>query len=131
MNINASILIAPLVDIITGKIIEAGTSMVPAKLVARAQELIAVNTALTEINSGSVAGLPALQAAFNTTALSPGEALALQSLFASLSTQLSLLTTIAGSTLLGQSSTIILDAILTTATATARAYVTKYSGPAT
>jgi hypothetical protein len=130
MSLNASILIAPLIDIITGKIIEAGTGGVAAKIVARAQELIAVNTALNEINSGSTAGLPALQAAFNTTALSPGEALALQSLFASLSTQISLLTTIAGSTLLGQANTVILDSVLATATTTAQAYVTKYGTPA-
>lgn len=130
MSINASILIVPLVDIITGKIIEAGTSMVPAKLIARAEELIAINTALTEINSGSVTGLPALQAAFNTVALSPGEALALQSLFASLSSQISLLSVISGSTLIGQASTVVLDSILATATATAQAYITKYGSAA-
>lgn len=129
MSLNASLLITPLIDFVTGKIIEAGTSMAPAKLVSRAQELILVNTALTEINAGNVAGLPALQAAFNTTALSPGEALALQSLFAALSNQVSLLTNIAGSTLLGQAASDVMNSILTTATTTAQAYVTKYNVP--
>lgn len=130
MSLNASLLIAPLIDIITGKIIESGTSGDATKIVARATELIAVNTALAEINSGNTAGLPALQAAFTTTALSPGEALALQSLLASLSSQVSLLTNIAGSTLLGQAATEIFDSVLATATATAQAYVKKYSTPA-
>lgn len=130
MSLNASLLITPLIDFVTGKIIEAGTGMDHAKLVSRAEELILVNTALTEINSGNVAGLPALQAAFNTTALSPGEALALQSLFAALSNQVALLTNIAGSTLLGQASSEVMTSILATATTTAQAYVTKYGTPA-
>ena len=95
MSLNASLLIAPLIDILTGKIIEAGTGGDHTKILARANELIAVNNALVEINAGNTAGLPALQAAFTTTALSPGEALALQSLLASLSTQISVLTNIA------------------------------------
>jgi hypothetical protein len=127
MTLNASLLIAPLIDILTGKIIEAGTGGDHAKMVARADELIAINNALVEINAGDAAGLPALQAAFVTTALSPGEALALQSLLASLSTQISILTNIAGSTLLGQASTVIFDSVLATATATAQAYAKKYA----
>lgn len=129
MSLNASLLITPLIQFVTGKIIEAGTSMDPGKLVARANELIAVNTALLEINSGNAAGLPALQAAFTTTALAPGEALALQSLFASLGNQIAVLTQVAGSTLLGQASSVVITAILNTASATAQAYVTQY-GPA-
>lgn len=131
MSLNASILITPLIDIITGKIIEAGTSMVPTKLVARANELIAINTALTAINAGSTTGLPALQAAFNTQSLTPGEALALQSLFAALSKQISILTEVAGSTLIGQGATVIMDSILAAASSVAQAYVTKYSAAAT
>lgn len=131
IQLNPSMLIAPLIDILTGKVIEAGTAMDPAKLVARANELIAVNTSLTEINAGNTAGLPALQAALNVgTALSPGESLALQSLFAGLANQISLLTSIAGSTLLGQANTMIFDSILQTATTAAQAYVTKYGTPA-
>jgi hypothetical protein len=126
-QLNASLLIAPLIDILTGKIIEAGTAMDPTKLVARAQELIAVNSAIAQINAGSTAGLPALQQALSAgVALSPGESLALQSLFASLSTQIALLTNIAGSTLLGLTNTVIFDSVLSTATTAAQAYVTKY-----
>ena len=127
MSLNASLLITPLIDFVTGKIIEAGTKMVPAALVSRAQELIAVNTALTEINQGNPAGLPALQAAFSTTALAPGEALALQSLFASLSNQVALLTNVSGSTLLGQGISDVMTSVLATATTTAQAYVAKYT----
>lgn len=131
MSLNASLLITPLIDFLTGKIIESGTSMAPAKLVARATELIAVNAALADIDAGNPAGLPALQAAFTTTALAPGEALALQSLFAALSNQVSLLTSVVGSTLLGQGVTQVMNSVLTTATATAQAYVAKYGTPAT
>jgi hypothetical protein len=130
MSLNASLLITPLIDFVTGKIIEAGTGMDHTKLVARATELVAVNTALVEINAGNVAGLPALQAAFNTTALSPGEALALQSLFAALSNQISLLTSVAGSTLLGQAAGDVMSSILSTANTVAQAYITKYSAAA-
>jgi|ERR1700685_1017257 len=131
MSLNASLLIAPLIDIITGKVIEAGTAMVPAKLVARATELVAINTAILAINSGSAGGLASLQAALETTALDPSEALALQSLLGAVSQQLSLLSNIAGSTLLGQANTAILDSILATGTTAAQAYITKYSAPAT
>lgn len=130
MNLNASILIAPLVDILTGKIIEGGTGMVPAKIVARADELIAINTAMLAINSGNPTGLASLQAALSTTALDPGEALAVQSLLAAVSNQLALLSNVAGSTLLGQANTAILDSILATATTAAQAYVTKYGAAA-
>jgi hypothetical protein len=127
MSLNASLLITPLIDFVTGKIVEAGTKMDPAKLVARAQELIAVNTALIAINAGDVNGLPELQAAFTTTALAPGEALALQSLFAALSNQISLLTSVSKSTLLGQGVSDVMNSVLATATSTAQAYVVKYS----
>lgn len=130
MNLNVSLLIAPLIDIVTGKVIEAGTNGVPAKIAARAAELIAINEALLAINSGNPTGLALLQTALNTTALDPGEALALQSLLASVSNQLSLLSNIAGSTLLGQANTVILDSILATATNVAHAYLVKYGTPA-
>jgi hypothetical protein len=131
MSLNASLLIAPLISILTGKIIEAGTNGDGSKMLARANELIAINTALTQINTGNAAGLPALQAAFNTTSLTPGESLALQSLFGGLANQIALLTSVAGSTLVGQANTVIFDSILQTATTTAQAYVTKYGTPAT
>lgn len=130
MKLNASILIAPLVDIIVGKIIEAGSNKDPVKMVARAEELIAINGAFLKINSGDGTGLADLQAALDTKALSPGEALALQSLLASVSNQLALLSSIAGSMLVGQANTAILDSILATGTTAAEAYMAKYSAAA-
>lgn len=126
MSINPSIFVAPFVSILTGKIITAGTADSPAKIVGRAEELIAINTAFVEINSGNTAGVAALQSALATTNLDPGVALALQSLFAGIANQLSLLGAVAGSTILGQTATTILDSILMTATTAANAYVTKY-----
>jgi hypothetical protein len=130
MSLNASLLVGPLVDFITGKIIEAGTGGDATKIVARAKELIAINTAFLKVNAGDVTGLPELQQAFGTTALSPGESLALQSFFASLGSQVALLTNVAGSTLIGQSATVVLDSILNSATVVAQAYVTKDGAPA-
>ena len=131
MTLNASLLITPFIDFVVGKIIEAGTGMDPAKITARATELIAINTALTEINTGNVAGLPALQQALTqNTALGVGEGLALQSLSAAIANQIALVTNIAGSTLLGQANTQVMDSILATGTATAQAYVAKYGTPA-
>lgn len=134
MSLNTTLLIVPLVDFITGKIIEAGAKGDAAKLTARAEELIAINTALSQLNSGdSVAGLAALQSALNTTAMTPGEGLALQSLFASIGNQVALINTVAGGTLLGtavgSAATAIASVILSTATSCAKAYVTKYSAP--
>lgn len=126
MKLNASILIAPLVDILTGKVIEAGTHGDSAKILARAQELVAINAALIQINSGDATGIAALQAAITPTALSPGEALALNSLFAAVANQLALLSNIEGSTLIGQAATAILDSIIQTANGVAQAYVKKY-----
>lgn len=131
MALNASSLLTPFIQFITGKIIEAGTSMNPAKLVARATELLAINTALTQINGGNTAGLPALQAAITSnTSLDLGEGLALQSLFTALAQQVSLLTNVAGSTLIGQAATEIMNSILTTASSVAQSYITKYTAPA-
>ena len=120
-------LLTPLIDFITGKIIESGANGVAATLVARAQELIAINTALLQINAGNSAGITALQSALNTSALSPGEGLALSSLFATLGNQLAAIQSVAGATLLGTAGTAIADAILNAATAAAQAYVTKYT----
>lgn len=130
MSLKASFLIAPLVDIITGKVIEAGTSGDAAKINARAQELVAINGAILAINSGDATGLAKLQAALNTVALSPGEALALQSLLAAVSNQLALLSTIAGSTLVGEAATEVLDVVLTAANTVAQAYIAKYPAAA-
>ena len=130
MSLNASILVAPLVDFVTGKIIEANANNVPATLVSRAQEIIALNAAVTAINNGDPNGLAALQSALVTTALSPGESLALASLTASLGKQVALIGSIEGGTILGSVVTAQVTAILATGTAVAQAYVAKYSTPA-
>jgi hypothetical protein len=127
MSFNAAILIAPLIDFITGKIIEANAGGDPAKIVGRATELIAINTALSDLNQGNTNGIAGLQAALISTSLSPGEGLALQSLFATIGNQVALLSSVSGGTLLGQAATAIADNILATATTCAQAYVTKYS----
>ena len=126
MNVAANLLIAPLIDFITGKIIESGTAGDGAKMVSRAKELIAVNEALLEINQGNTAGIGALQAALNTTALTPGEALAIQALFATIGNQVALVNSVAGSTIIGAAATSIATEILNAGTTCAQAYVTKY-----
>lgn len=131
MNLNPSLLVKPLIQIIVGKLIEAGNTNDKPKMVARAQEIIAINAAFTGLNTGNPAGLPALQEALtSTTALSLGEALALQSLSAGLANQIALLTNVAGSTLMGQGATLIMDSILAAGTETAQEYITKYGEPA-
>lgn len=132
MNVpfNAAALIAPLVDFIVGKVIEASTNGDPAKILGRAQDVLAINNALIMIDQGNTAGTAALAASFNTTALSPGEGLALQSLMAIIGNQVALLNAVAGSTLLGGATGAIVVSILTAGSATAQAYITKYGSAA-
>lgn len=125
MTISATLFITPLIDFVTGKIIEAGTSGDVAKQAARATELVAINNALLEIDAGNVSGTVALAAALNTTALTPGEGLALQSLFAILGNQLALINSVAGNTILGTAATAIATSILNAANTTAQAYIAK------
>ncbi len=125
MSLNATLLINPLVDFITGKIIEAGAVGDPVKLTTRAKELIAINTALTKLNSGDPAGVTELQSALNTTGLTPGEALAIQSLFATVASQISVVASVAGGTLFGAAGTAILNSILNTANTVATAYIAQ------
>jgi hypothetical protein len=125
MSLNPTLFITPLIEFVTGKIIESGTNGDATKQAARATELVAINGALLEIDQGNSAGTLALAAALNTTALSPGEGLALQSLFAIIGNQLSLLENIAGGTLLGAGATAIATSILNAADATAQAYIAK------
>lgn len=115
--------ITPLVQFVTSKVIESGTAGDKAKQYARAQELIAVNAALTAIDQGNPAG-PALlaQALSGQTALSPGEAVALQSLLAVVGNQLTLLNTVAGGTILGGQAQQLVTSILAAGTAVAQAY---------
>jgi len=130
VKISPTLLIAPLIDFITGKIIESGTAGDGTKMAARAKELIAVNAALLEINQGDTTGIASLQAALNTSSLTPGEALAIQALFATIGNQVTLLNSVAGGTIIGQAATAIATDILNAGTACAQAYVTKYGTPA-
>lgn len=115
--------ITPLVQFVTSKVIEAGTAGDKAKQYARAQELIAVNTALTAIDAGDPAGTALLAGALSgQTALSPGEAVALQSLLAVVGNQLALLNKVAGGTLLGGEAEQIVTTILAAGTQVAKAY---------
>ena len=103
--------------------IEAGTAGDKAKQYARAQELIKVNAAVTAIDSGDPSGTAQLASALsNQTALSPGEAVALQSLLAVVGNQLALLNKVAGGTLLGGEAEQIVTTILAAGTAVAQAY---------
>lgn len=126
----AQLLEAPLIDLLTGAIIQMGTNGDAAKLVGRANELISINSAMTKINNGDQSGITDLQAALNTTSLSPGEGLALQSLLATIAKQVAAIQAVVGSTLLGTVNTTIMNGILSVATACAQAYVAKYSPPA-
>jgi hypothetical protein len=130
MNALTAGLLTPVVDLITGQIIHAGTNGDATKIVARANALLAINTAITDINSGnSAAGMTALGAALSTANLQPGEAIALQNLMSVLSSQLGLLQTVLGSTILGQSQTMILNNVLAAGSAVAQAEIAKYGTP--
>lgn len=132
MNIpfNTTALITPLVDFIVDKVIQSGTNGDTAKQLARAQELLAINAALTMVDQGNAAGTAALANALVTSALSPGEALALQSLMAIIGNQLALMNTLVGATLLGGAAETIVTSILAAGSAVAQGYVTKYGAPA-
>jgi hypothetical protein len=130
MSLNVTLLITPLIEFVTGKVIESGTGGDATKQAARAQEVIAINTALTAIDNGNAQGTLQLASALNTSALSPGEGLALQSLFAILGNQLALIDNVAGGTLLGTAANAVAVSILTAANAAAQAYITKAAAPA-
>lgn len=125
MSLTAIMFVTPLIQFVTGKIIEAGTSGNATKQAARAQELEAINAALLQIDQGNSAGTIALASALNTSALSPGEGLALQSLFAIIGQQLAVIDTVAGGTLLGVEASAVATAILNAANETAQAYIAK------
>ena len=114
----------PLVTFLTGKLIESGTGGDKTKEVAKAQEVIAVAAALTQINAGQTAGgIAALQSALKTTVTDPADALALSQILSYLSIQGTALQATLGGTLLGQAQTAILSSVLNTVTATAQAYI--------
>jgi len=132
MNIpfNATALVTPLIDFIVDKVIQAGTGGDVAKQLARAQEILAINNALTLIDQGNVGGAAALANALVTGALTPGEGLALQSLLAIIGNQLALVNTLAGGTLLGGTTEAIVTSILAAGSSVAQGYITKYGTPA-
>lgn len=130
IKFNATALITPFVQFIVDKVIQAGTSGDTAKQVARAQELLAINNAITLIDQGDAGGAAALANALVTGALTPGEGLALQSLLAIIGNQLALMNTLVGGTLLGGAAETIVTSILAAGDAVAQGYVTKYGAPA-
>jgi hypothetical protein len=129
VQFNATALITPLIDFIVDKVIQASTGGDTTKQLARAQELLAINNAITLIDQGNPAGTTALANALITGALSPGEGLALQSLLAIIGNQLALVNTLAGGTLLGGTAEAIVTSILAAGSAVAQGYVTKYGAP--
>lgn len=124
-------LLTPIVDLITGQIIRSGTGGDPAKIVARAKALLAINTALADLSSGnSAAGMTALSAALTTADLQPGEAIALQNLMSVLGNQLGLLQNVLGSTVLGTTADVILNNVLAAGANVAQAEIDKAGKPA-
>ena len=123
-----SLVIAPLETIaaegLTGLLISAGANGVVATKAKRATAILAIVTAITQINSGStVTGLSALTAALGTTDLDPGEALALQGLVTQLANQASLLNSVVGGTLLGTVATAVYANIATGITSACQAEI--------
>jgi hypothetical protein len=131
MNVLTAGLLTPVIDIVVGLIIQANTGGVAAKIVSRANALLAINTALTEINTGNtVVGMSALTSALSSPDLNPGEAMAIQNLMSVLATQLGLLQTVLGSTVLGAAATMIFNNVLAAGSAVATAEIAKYGTPA-
>ena len=130
VSFNPTAFITPLIEFIVDKIIQATTGGDTAKQLARAQEVLAINAALTMIDQGNPAGTAALGSALITSALTPGEALALQSLFAIIGNQLALVNTLVGGTILGGAAQAIATSILAAGSVVAQGYVTKYGTPA-
>jgi hypothetical protein len=131
MNALTAGLLTPVVNLITGQIIHAGTGGDATKIVARAQALLAINAAITDINAGnSAAGMTALSAALNTSNLQPGEAIALYNLMQVLGNQLGLLQGVLGSTVLGITEGAILTNVLAAGSAVAQAEIAKAGAPA-
>ncbi|HEY1900760.1 MAG TPA: hypothetical protein VGG49_13310 [Steroidobacteraceae bacterium] len=132
MNTNTPFLIKIGTDLIVGAIIRAGTSGDKTKQGARAQEVIVINAALTQLNNGDVTdGLASLEAATNTTALDPSEAAALVSAVGFISSKAAALQNLESGTAIGVVATQIAGQVLTEATTVAQAYVTAAIPPKT
>lgn len=117
--------------LIVGLIIKANTGGDKTKEAARAVEGLAIVSALQKLNSGDVAdGVSAFQAAVQTSALDPSEAIALQSVLSFGSTQLSALEAVAGNTIIGQLESAVVTNILASAAQTCQAYIPAPVSPA-
>jgi hypothetical protein len=93
----------PLVVLITGAVIKAGTGGNATKQNARAVEIEAIVNALQEVNNDQVAeGLTALQAAMQTSAMDPSEALAFQQVISGIAVQASAFIQTEEETIIGQ-----------------------------
>jgi hypothetical protein len=112
------------VELLTGLVVRANAGGDKTKEAARAGEIIAIVTALQQINSGATAaGLAALQTALQTTALDPSESLAIQNIFSFLATQIAALQSVGSATLLGQLQTAVLNNVAAAVIATCQAYL--------
>ena len=123
MSLSPTIFAAPLINLVAGALIRTGTGGDKTKEAARASELAAIATAITQINSGQPGGVASLQAALQTSALDPAEALALQNLAATLATQVQAAATLGGGTILGQAQTAIFNNIQQVIIQTCAAYI--------
>ena len=122
-NVNTPFLIKLNTDLIVGAIIRnAGDAAAQAK---KAQEIVAVGAALTQINNGDVTnGLQALDAALAPAAAAdPAKAAAIQTAIAWVATKASALQQIAAGTLLGSLQTDLLNDSIAEATSLAQKYI--------
>lgn len=126
--INLTFLEAPGFELVTDLVIRANTKGDATKMASRALEIAAIVTALQQIQTGDAAGgLVALQTALTkTSSLTPGEALAFQSLVSFGSTQLAALQQVGNLTLVGQ----LADTVLNNAAKAILAVCEKYPMPA-
>ena len=123
MNSNIPFLLKLNTDLIVGAIIRNSDA---AKQVARAKAVVAINVALTQINSGDVQnGLVALDAALegNAGVLDPAEAAAVQTAIQWITTKLVALQGLTSGTILGSLQTDVFNQVVTEATAVAQKYI--------
>jgi hypothetical protein len=128
-----SLPIAPLETIaaegLTGLFISAGAKGDATKIVARANGVLAIISAITQINNGNtVTGLTGLSSVLTSASLDPGEALALQGLITVIANQAALINTVVGGTVLGTVLSAVYINISNGITSAANAELTKY-GP--
>lgn len=118
------------IDLVVALVVNANAHGDATKKSARASEILAISTALTQVNGGdTVAGLAALEAALNSKALDPGEALALQHFTQFVAVQASAAAQLGGGTLLGQLDSAVLANVLSEVEVACKAYVTDPAAP--